>query len=119
MNSLANFDPVEHSTHLIARPALGWIPAGPFEYTPTPCRVDRGCFGSDDVFVIRRRSGRSGRGFEYATITVCLSRSATVRGTGGVIAVANRVEPMHDSDAVLRVAAWGSRAAAAKFLAAL
>jgi hypothetical protein len=116
MNSATGFDIIAHSTNLIARPAWGWIPAGPFEYTPTPCRVDRGCFGSDDVFVIRRRSGR---GFEYATITVCLSRSATVRGTGGVIAIANRAEPMHDTDAVLRVAAWGTRAAAAKFLSTI
>lgn len=106
----------DHALHLVTKPAYGYIPMGSFEYACTPCRIDRGTLGMDEVFVARRRAAR---GFEYAVLVTCSRGGGTVRafGSNSAVPAENRREPMLDASAVERAAVWGPRANAVAIIA--
>ena len=101
----------EAATNLVTRPTYGWIPMGDgMEYTPTPCRLDRGVFGSEPVYVVRDRASRR----QYALVR---TYGRVVKGDLGSF-VSAEAEPMCDASAVRKVAQFGSRAAVVRALSA-
>jgi len=109
-----DFDAVEHATAMLAKPRYGWIPVGPYSYTPTPCKRLVGFMGDDLVSVARRRK-TSGSGYEYAAIFI--SPRGCVTGEAGRTFKAVG-DPMLDAFAVGHVADWTTRTCVAEILAA-
>ena len=102
------------ATALITHSALGWIPAGQYEYTTTPCSVERGPFGNDPVFIARRR--KAAGGYEYAIIVVASRKCVRdIRDLDHAI-VDDVRNPTLDTAAVLSVAKWRTRKGAASDL---
>ena len=92
---------IDHATYLVSKPALGWIPGPSMEYTTTPCRLDRGVFGGEDVFVhisAVERAGleglAEGQQLEFTLVDRGGKVSASdLKVVGDVIPVAKREAP--------------------------
>ena len=112
MVMLSTLTASDFALDMVKSPRWGWCPAGGYEYASTPCKVERGVFGMDEIFIARRRN-TAGR-YEYAAIIVS-ANLRTVYSPNGDRAVVSGL-PMHDRDAVGAVAKWGTRSAVVAYL---
>ena len=112
MSATLDFDAVAHAAMLLTKPRYGWIPAGAYNYTPTPCKRLRGFMGDDLVSVVQRRKGK---GYEYAVVFI--GARGLVSGESGRSFKAVG-DPMLDTFAVENVADWTTRSRVALTLSA-